>query len=382
MKGMKGKMMKKLKAANKQIGYLNPDRILQVSNFDGIVDNFRLKSTFVDKFPFKSNTTSHSSPPTNSKLQQPGNIHVEELIRDIGDKKQEQEDGDIDLQDDMNDKENLIPTLIEDSICTANETEKQTSCCTELKKAAFLKEIDVMSFRRPDMDSVSLFDPKLLAAFRYTVSLYIRECEAASIADQMKTRATKTKYPFFQPEEQAEPSPELGNEPDPLLEFNEKCPPGGADSVIFYTTSLRGIRKTFEDCQSIRFLLESFGVVFYERDVSIHSEYRDELWRIMGEKVLPPRLFIRGRYIGGADKVLTLHEQGKLRTLFRDIPIDFSDGPCSLCCGLRFMLCYTCDGSRKVFECDDDNDQQGSNDGLWTKCLQCNENGLVVCPLC
>ncbi|KAJ6943675.1 hypothetical protein NC652_009203 [Populus alba x Populus x berolinensis] len=31
---------------------------------------------------------------------------------------------------------------------------------------------------------------------------------------------------------------------DPLSGFEEKCPPGGADSVVLYTTSLRGIRRT------------------------------------------------------------------------------------------------------------------------------------------
>jgi glutaredoxin domain-containing cysteine-rich protein 1 len=32
---------------------------------------------------------------------------------------------------------------------------------------------------------------------------------------------------------------------DPFFGFEEKCPPGGTDSVILYTTTLRGIRKTF-----------------------------------------------------------------------------------------------------------------------------------------
>ncbi|KAL3569283.1 hypothetical protein D5086_029173 [Populus alba] len=41
----------------------------------------------------------------------------------------------------------------------------------------------------------------------------------------------------------------------------------------------------------------------------------EELWRIMGGRVIPPRLFIKGRYIGGADEVTGLHEQGKLKNL-------------------------------------------------------------------
>ncbi|XP_011042562.1 PREDICTED: uncharacterized protein At5g39865-like [Populus euphratica] len=94
-----------------------------------------------------------------------------------------------------------------------------------------------------------------------------------------------------------------------LSDFEEKCLPGGSQAVILYTTSLRSIRKTFEDCHAIRFLLESFKVIFHEKDVSLHLEFREELWRIMGGRVIPPRLFIKGRYIGGADEVTGLHEQ-------------------------------------------------------------------------
>ncbi|KAG6772386.1 hypothetical protein POTOM_023793 [Populus tomentosa] len=100
-----------------------------------------------------------------------------------------------------------------------------------------------------------------------------------------------------------------------LLDFEEKCLPGGSQSVILYTTSLRSIRKTFEDCHAIRFLLESLKVMFCERDVSFHLEFREELWRILGGRVIPPRLFIKGRYIGGADEVIGLHEQGRLKKL-------------------------------------------------------------------
>ncbi|KAK3029279.1 hypothetical protein RJ639_039519 [Escallonia herrerae] len=132
-----------------------------------------------------------------------------------------------------------------------------------------------------------------------------------------------------------------------LLDFEEKCPPGGKDSVIIYTTSLRGIRKTFEDCNTIQFLLESFRVLYHERDVSMHLAFREELWRVFGSRVVPPRVFIRGRYIGGADEVVGLHEQGKLRKLLDGIPINPSYFPCIGCAGVRFVLCVNCNGSCK-----------------------------------
>ncbi|KAG4204587.1 hypothetical protein ERO13_A04G055500v2 [Gossypium hirsutum] len=159
----------------------------------------------------------------------------------------------------------------------------------------------------------------------------------------------------------------------PLKDFEEKCPPGGEDAVVLYTTSLRGIRKTFEDCNAIRYLLSSFRILVHERDVSMDLEFREELWRLFGEKVIPPKLFIKGRYIGGADEVIGLHEEGKLKKLFEGIP---SNIPCSECANMRFLVCPNCDGSRKVFAETDDDDE------MCLKCPDCNENGLVKCAAC
>ncbi|KAI3822681.1 hypothetical protein L1987_10276 [Smallanthus sonchifolius] len=163
-----------------------------------------------------------------------------------------------------------------------------------------------------------------------------------------------------------------------LVEFEEKCPPGGSDSVILYTTSLRGIRKTFEDCNTIRFLLGSFRVTYDERDVSMHLEFREELWRTLGGRVVPPRLFIKGRHIGGVDEVVGFHEQGKLVDLLNGIPKCPVSGPCKGCGGMRFVLCVSCDGSRKVVL-----EEVGESDPpLPVRCVECNENGLVKCPVC
>lgn len=162
-----------------------------------------------------------------------------------------------------------------------------------------------------------------------------------------------------------------------LLEFEEKCPPGGRESVVLYTTSLRGINKTFEDCKRIRFLLDSFKVVYHERDVSMHLEYREELWNILGGggRVIPPRLFIKGRLIGGADEVVGLHERGALKKLLNGIPLVPSVSPCKGCSGMRFVLCLKCHGSCKITAEDKMND-------VPVRCPDCNENGLIKCPLC
>ncbi|KAI3447367.1 hypothetical protein Pfo_004032 [Paulownia fortunei] len=160
-----------------------------------------------------------------------------------------------------------------------------------------------------------------------------------------------------------------------ITDFEDRCPPGGRDSLVLYTTSLRGIRKTFEDCNTIRFLLESFRVVYSERDVSMHLEYREELWEILGGRVVPPRLFIRGRYIGGADEVVGLHEKGMLQNLLQGIPLTPSNYPCRGCAGMRFVLCFSCNGSRKVMP-------EGQNNEPSIRCPDCNENGLIKCSVC
>ncbi|EER95886.1 uncharacterized protein At5g39865 [Sorghum bicolor] len=168
---------------------------------------------------------------------------------------------------------------------------------------------------------------------------------------------------------------------DPLLGFPARCPPGGESVVVLYTTTLRGVRRTFEDCNVLRSLLENLGAPFQERDVSMDRGLRDQLWSLTGERgAVPPRLFVRGRDVGGAAQVLALHEEGRLVPLLPVVPPSPCAGGdtklpgaggkrgCDACGGLRFVVCGECDGSRKVF------------DG--GRCRGCNENGLVMCPLC
>ncbi|OIW05176.1 hypothetical protein TanjilG_19807 [Lupinus angustifolius] len=162
-----------------------------------------------------------------------------------------------------------------------------------------------------------------------------------------------------------------------IEDFEELCPPGGTNSVIFYTTSLRGIRKTFQDCNTIHFLLRSFKILYQERDVSLHLEYREELWKILGRKVIPPKLFVKGRYIGGADEVVGLHEMGWLGKLLEGMAIDNSECTCIGCSNIRFVICSNCCGSCKVFT-----SNRVTNDECFIKCAECNENGLVKCPIC
>ncbi|KAF9599102.1 hypothetical protein IFM89_035381 [Coptis chinensis] len=165
-----------------------------------------------------------------------------------------------------------------------------------------------------------------------------------------------------------------------LDDFEKKCPPGGENKVVIYTTTLRGVRKTFEACNAVRAATEGMGVVVNERDVSMHYGYREELKELMkgkenGTMVILPKVFVKGRYIGGAEEVLRIHEEGCLSDLLEGLPKAKIGVVCDGCGGVGFLPCFQCNGSCKVFE-----GMKGRR--VVMRCSQCNENGLVLCPIC
>ncbi|KAK6280119.1 hypothetical protein POUND7_020386, partial [Theobroma cacao] len=86
------------------------------------------------------------------------------------------------------------------------------------------------------------------------------------------------------------------------------------DKVVVYFTSLRGVRKTYEDCCHVRVILKSLGVRIDERDVSMHSGFKEELKELIGEVYRGglPRVFVGKKYIGGAEEIRRMHEEGQL----------------------------------------------------------------------
>ncbi|KAH0457805.1 hypothetical protein IEQ34_013120 [Dendrobium chrysotoxum] len=256
-----------------------------------------------------------------------------------------------DVDEEEEDKENTKP---------ASTTRRNPNPCRKQNNEEHNHKFH--PYRRPDFNSPTLFDPNLLAAFKQAVEDYLRVYEQSKQFEEKEEK------------EEVKPPIKIPKIKDLLKVFDEKNPPGGIGTVIFYSTSLRGVRKTFEGCSAIRYLLESSKVLFYERDVSMHQEFREELKRLLGFGAIPPRLFIDGRYIGGAEEVLGLHEQGKLMPVLKEMPRDQSGGvPCWRCGGAKFLVCERCDGSRKMY------DKVGDVCG---NCSLCNENGLVICPLC
>ncbi|KVH91751.1 uncharacterized protein At5g39865-like [Cynara cardunculus var. scolymus] len=169
--------------------------------------------------------------------------------------------------------------------------------------------------------------------------------------------------------------------------FEEICPPKGENKIVIYTTTLRGVRRTFEACNAVRAVLEGFGVFFCERDISMDRGFRDELWELMKGKdkqeLVPPRVFVKGRYVGGADEVLKIVEDGFLGHLLEGLPKLKPGYVCDVCGGVRFLPCLTCNGSCKmlmVLKKEMDGKQLGTT--VTVKCSDCNENGLVRCSIC
>lgn len=219
---------------------------------------------------------------------------------------------------------------------------------------SFRSEYGVSPKRRRSFSP--LFDPELVALYEKELS---EEEEQIKRVILPSSRATKVKN--------------LRDLESILLSFEQKCPPGGENKVVIYTTTLRGIRKTFEGCNTVRSIIESHHIHMVERDVSMDSGFKEEIRRLMGTKeVKVPLVFVKGRLIGGADQVVKLEEEGKLEILFDGIPRGLAGG-CKRCAGVRFVMCVQCNGSCKVLD---------EIQKKMVRCGECNENGLIQCPTC
>jgi glutaredoxin domain-containing cysteine-rich protein 1 len=181
---------------------------------------------------------------------------------------------------------------------------------------------------------------------------------------------------------------------DPFEGCPERRPPGAAGGgVVLYTTTLRGVRRTFEDCERAREAVEACAAAagveaVDERDVSLHGEYLRELRELLpgdGGAAPPPRLFVMGRYVGGAEECARLAESGTLREMMRWVKARgeacaAKDGRgCEGCGGARFVPCWECGGSCRVLLPPPDG---GTPTTTTERCAKCNENGLMMCPIC
>ncbi|GAB2287529.1 hypothetical protein Dimus_021904 [Dionaea muscipula] len=352
MKGVKGKFAKKLESI-KAIDYLKPaERILHVgAALDGFIDNFALKSNLL--------TPNFLIP----KGQDPQKISQGSSLAAL--KGIDDEDSVPEQQ--TADKENARPWNSEDPFPSRSRSQEIDSddCFSSWRQGEHLplSETDASSFQPPDMDSDTLFDPNLLAAFEQAVA----QIKARNLSRDRTIRE--------------EPPPQLVRSPksgsvlaDPLNGFQAETP-----ARQYWPRRCSVHHQPSWDPKDLRGLSEH-TVLAGELPDSFPREGHFHALGVQGRAVgddgrksVPPRLFIKGRYIGGAEEVLGLHERGKLMPLVEEVPLDRSNGPCQGCHGLRFVMCFNCRGSRKVF---DEAEQQKR------RCPACNENGLIVCPLC
>lgn len=165
------------------------------------------------------------------------------------------------------------------------------------------------------------------------------------------------------------------------------------DKIVVYFTSLRGVRKTYEDCCEVRMILKSMGIRVDERDVSMDSGFKQELKELLGEGLNGgglPRVFVGEKYIGGAEEIRRLHEDGELEKMVEGCEKveeeggggegGGSGGCCEACGDVRFVPCETCCGSCKIY-CEE-GEQEEEEEGGFQRCPDCNENGLIRCPIC
>ncbi|GAV66573.1 Glutaredoxin domain-containing protein, partial [Cephalotus follicularis] len=225
-----------------------------------------------------------------------------------------------------------------------------------------------------DIQHLCVHDPSPLSSPIKSASIFHRVRLANSLI-----RSLSTPPPLPKPDPNATTSATATTEAQQQQQQQQQpriSIPGADKRIVIYFTSLRVVRPTFEDCRAVRSILKGFRVSIDERDLSMDSSFLTELQAILSGdgqsyKLTLPRVFIGGRYMGGAEEIKQLHEAGELKKFVEGLPVE-EPGVCDVCGGYWFVLCYDCNGSHKMYV---------EKSGFKT-CTACNENGLIRCPSC
>jgi glutaredoxin domain-containing cysteine-rich protein 1 len=87
--------------------------------------------------------------------------------------------------------------------------------------------------------------------------------------------------------------------------------------------------------------------------------------------------------VGGSDEVLKIVEEGLLGDILEGLPKKRAGSVCEGCGEARFLPCFQCNGSSKmVLVVEEEVGQRQGSTTVVVRCPECNENGLVLCPIC
>ncbi|RDX79099.1 hypothetical protein CR513_40520, partial [Mucuna pruriens] len=240
--------------------------------------------------------------------------------------------------------------------------------------------------------AISDFDPEVISSFRKSLQQLSPDSpfHLRPAASDEEKQGTRKGSPF----EERKTKGGDDDDDDVVVDDVKVDNPCGNDKVVLYFTSLRGVRKTYEDCCQVRLILKGLGMRVDERDVSMHSGFKEELRELLGDWYGGgglPRVFVGRNYIGGAEEIQKLHEDGKLEKLLSCCEkIEDSVGGdggrvCEACGDIRFVPCETCCGSCKIYYEGDEFEEEYVDSEVgecgFQRCPDCNENGLIRCPM-
>ncbi|KAL2526061.1 Glutaredoxin-related protein [Abeliophyllum distichum] len=190
---MKGKLLKKLKTF-KVIGYLKPEKILHVTALDGNIYTSPPKSNSPGRPTLvQIQEQLKKCVEINVPVEEPEIIDASELMKDL-------EDQEMEFGDEMNDKENV--------------------------------RLKIKSLQ-PDLDSGTLFDPNLLAAFEQ------------AIAEIKSQDAERKKMGILDDQEPLPPlkARKVEGEPDSLQEFEESVRQGELIQLFYTQQDIEGYER-------------------------------------------------------------------------------------------------------------------------------------------
>ncbi|XP_050303676.1 glutaredoxin domain-containing cysteine-rich protein CG12206-like [Anthonomus grandis grandis] len=148
--------------------------------------------------------------------------------------------------------------------------------------------------------------------------------------------------------------------------------------VVVYTTTMGIIRETYQACMKVKQILRTLLIKFEERDVFMSTDYQNEIReRMKSDQILVPQVYIDGQHCGDAETIEKLNESGELRKILKPYKSPDACSTCQVCGGYRLLPCGICNGSKKSVH-----RNHFTTEFVALKCMNCDENGLVMCSNC